>query len=215
MKRFHIKIVLWLAIICLSYLVYSSIKDEMNFESDSKLRLAENIQKLKDLRKLQMEYEKFYDFYANDFASLISFYNNDSVPIVKMIWDEKKHEEYIKNEEAEDLTDEQAIKLGILTKDTTLVLAKDIVYDDQYLKTRNQKYPLLIEKLSMIPFTDKEYNIQSGSINKGNVIVQVFQISASYRDIFNNLPIENRKGLDKLLKVGSMTEASLNGNWGE
>ena len=53
-KRFHIKIVLWLAIICLSYLVYSSIKDEMNFESDSKLRLAENIQKLKDLRKLQM-----------------------------------------------------------------------------------------------------------------------------------------------------------------
>ena len=67
----------------------------------------------------------------------------------------------------------------------------------------------------MIPFTDKEYNIQSGSINKGNVIVQVFQISATYRDIFNNLPIENRKGLDKLLKVGSMTEASLNGNWGE
>ena len=87
-----------------------------------------------------------------------------------MIWDEKKHEEYIKNEEAEDLTDEQAIELGILTKDTTLVLAKDIVYDDQYLKTRNQKYPLLIKELSMIPFTDKEYNIQSGSINKGNVI---------------------------------------------
>ena len=46
--------------------------------------------------------------------------------------------------------------------------------------------------------------------------VQVFEISSSYRSIFTGLDAENRSyNLDDLLKVGSMDEASLNGNWGE
>ena len=65
-------------------------------------------------------------------------------------------------------------------------------------------------------FTDKHYNIDAGMIEKGNVNVQVFEISATYRDVFKGLDAKNKKyDLDKLLKVGSMNEASLNGNWGE
>ena len=46
--------------------------------------------------------------------------------------------------------------------------------------------------------------------------MQVFEISASYRNVLIGLDAENKKyALDNLLKVGSMTEASLNGNWGE
>ena len=53
-------------------------------------------------------------------------------------------------------------------------------------------------------------------IEKGKVTVQVFEISATYKDVFNGLDAENKKyDLNSLLKVGSMTEASLNGNWGE
>ena len=47
-------------------------------------------------------------------------------------------------------------------------------------------------------------------------MVQVFEISAEYRKVLVNLDAENKKyDLNNLLKVGSMEEASLNGNWGE
>ena len=53
-------------------------------------------------------------------------------------------------------------------------------------------------------------------IEKGKVTVQVFEISATYGDVFNGLDAKNKKyDLNNLLKVGSMSEASLNGNWGE
>ena len=41
-----------------------------------------------------------------------------------------------------------------------------------------------------------------------------FEISTNYRTVFTGLDAENKSyELDALLKVGSMTEASLNGNW--
>ena len=51
-------------------------------------------------------------------------------------------------------------------------------------------------------------------MEKGNVIVLVFEISSNYGTVFSGLEAENRSyALEALLKVGSMTEASLNGNW--
>ena len=60
------------------------------------------------------------------------------------------------------------------------------------------------------------YNIDAGEIEKGKVIVQVFEISTTYGTIFTGLDAKNKSyNLNSLLKVGSMQEASLNGNWGE
>lgn len=215
MKISQIKIILWPVILILIYFVYNSVRSEMDFNKNSGLRISENIQKLKDLRKLQMEYESANGFYANNFESLMSFFENDSIGIVKLIWDQEKEKKFFEKGESDDLTDADAIEMGILIADTILISAKELTFNDSYMKTRDNKYPLDVNKLSTIPFTSKMYNIESGTINKGNVMVQVFEISANYQDIFTGLPIKNRKGLERLLKVGSMTEASLNGNWGE
>ena len=44
----------------------------------------------------------------------------------------------------------------------------------------------------------------------------IFEISATYKNVLFGLNAKNKKyDLEKLLKVGSMNEASLNGNWGE
>ena len=70
--------------------------------------------------------------------------------------------------------------------------------------------------MTKIPFADIDYNIEAGVINKGNVNVQVSEISATYKNVLFGLNAKNKKyDLEKLLKVGSMNEASLNGNWGE
>ena len=46
--------------------------------------------------------------------------------------------------------------------------------------------------------------------------MQVFEVSAQYGDVLIGLDAENKKyDLQGLLRVGSMSEASLNGNWGE
>ena len=95
-------------------------------------------------------------------------------------------------------------------------MARTSVVDNVYLNSRNKKYPLDLATLTQVPYSNKLYNINSGIVEKGKVIVQVFEISTTYANVFIGLDAKNKNyELDNLLKVGSMDEASLNGNWGE
>ena len=191
--------------ILLFYLVYNSIDSEIKFQEIAEVRLDENIQKLKDLRQLQIAYKKLHGTYANNYDTLINFLEKDSLPIIKA-----------EGETPDSLTNEQALELGIISRDTSYILAKESVFDNAYLATRNQRFPLILDNLINIPYSKESYNINSGIVEKGKVLVQVFEISTTYQNVFTGLDAEN-KGyeLNKLLKVGSMDEASLNGNWGE
>ena len=205
MKEKYIKIILWPLILLLSVLVINSINSEIKFQKYAKIRVDHNVQKLKDLRFLQVAYKKVKKQYADNFDSLNSFYFNDSMFIIKA-----------EGETPDSLTDSEALKMGIISRDTSYAAVRNILFDDIYMKTRNNNYPLDVNSMSNIPFTNKEYDIDAGVINKGNVKVQVFEISAPYKYVLSGLNAENKKyDLNKLLKVGSMDEASLNGNWGE
>ena len=70
--------------------------------------------------------------------------------------------------------------------------------------------------LTNVPHSNESYSVDAGMVEKGKVAVQVFEISTTYGAVFTGLDAENKSyELDKSLKVGSMDEASLNGNWGE
>jgi len=196
--------------IILAFFVYDSIRSEVEFNKIAKERIAENVQKLKDLRTLQIAFKRENEAFADNFNSLMNFLQNDSTRIVKM---EGVNDTLIDGEE---ISDELALKLGIIKRDTIYVSAMESIFDENYINSRDNNYPFDINSLNIIPFTNKQYNIDANVIEKGKVSVQVFEISATYKDIFNGLDAENKKyDLNSLLKVGSMTEASLNGNWGE
>ena len=196
--------------IILAFFVYNSISSEVEFNKVAKERIAENVQKLKDLRTLQIAYKRENEAFADNFNSLMNFLQNDSTRIVKM---EGVNDTLIDGEE---ISDELALKLGLIKRDTIYVSAMESIFDENYINSRDNNYPFDINSLNIIPFTNKQYNIDANVIEKGKVSVQVFEISATYKDIFNGLDAENKKyDLNSLLKVGSMTEASLNGNWGE
>lgn len=196
--------------IILAFFVYNSISSEVEFNKIAKERIAENVQKLKDLRTLQIAYKRENEAFADNFNSLMNFLQNDSTRIVKM---EGVNDTLIDGEE---ISDELALKLGLIKRDTIYVSAMESIFDENYINSRDNNYPFDINSLNIIPFTDKQYNIDANVIEKGKVSVQVFEISATYKDIFYGLDAENKKyDLNSLLKVGSMTEASLNGNWGE
>jgi hypothetical protein len=185
--------------------VYNSINSEVEFQQVAKVRIAENVQKLKDLRQVQIAYKKVNHTYSNNFESLIDFLENDSMAIVKAI-----------GETPDTLTDAQALELGIISRDTAYVLAKETVFDEAYLSSRNEKFPLDLSVLTSVPHSDENYLVDAGMVEKGKVVVQVFEISTTYGAVFSGLDAENKSfELSNLLKVGSMDEASLNGNWGE
>lgn len=197
--------------IILAFFVYDSITSEVEFNKQAKERIAENVQKLKDLRTLQIAYKKENDVFADNFNSLLNFLENDSTTIIKSVGETP---DSLVN--GKQITDAQALEMGLISRDTLYVSAKESIFDENYIKSRDNKYPFDINTLSIIPFTEQKYNIDANVIEKGKVNVQVFEISAAFKHVFNGLDAENKKyDLNSLLKVGSMTEASLNGNWGE
>ena len=197
--------------IILAYFVYNSINSEVEFQKVAKVRIAENIQKLKDLRQVQIAFKKVNNTYANNFDVLIDFLENDSMPIVKATGETP--DSLINGIQ---ISDELALELGLITRDTAYILAKETVFDNVYLNSRNEKFPLELAVLTQVPHSDENYNINAGIVEKGKVLVQVFEISATYGAVFTGLDAKNKSyELDGLLKVGSMDEASLNGNWGE
>jgi len=80
-----------------------------------------------------------------------------------------------------------------------------------------------LEKLNEVPYSNGDlFSILAGKINKGGVDVAVFEVSArmgTYTKNHNKQLVVNRikefEDISKFpgLKVGSMTEATTDGNW--
>ena len=206
MKAKQIALILIPLNIILAYFVYNSINSEVEFQKIAKVRIAENVQKLKDIRAVQISYKSKYKGFSDDFDSLMVFLNADSLAVIKS-----------EGEAPDSLTELQALHVGLISRDTVYVAAKSHIFNTDYLTTRDENYPLDLEQLRYIPYAEnKSYEIDAGSIEKGKVIVQVFEVSTQYGDVLIGLDAENKKyDLQGLLRVGSMSEASLNGNWGE
>jgi hypothetical protein len=205
MKTKKIALILIPINLILAYFVYNSINSEVEFQKLAKVRIAENVQQLKDIRAIQVAYKSKYQGYSDNFDSLILFLNTDSIAVIKS-----------EGETPDSLTELQALEAGIISRDTAYLDAKSHIFNADYMASRNEQFPIS-NQLRYIPYTNqKEWEIDAGSIEKGEVVVQVFEVSATYKDVLIGLDAENKKyDLASSLRVGSMSEASLNGNWGE
>ena len=205
MNRKTIQLLLWPVIIILAWLVYRSPISLKEFQEESNYRKSAVIQDLKDIRTAQIAFKDKYRVYANDFNSLLSFVKNDSLTVVKAV-----------GETPDSLTEDQALKIGIISRDTIFVPVFQTIFNTDYLANRDNRFPFDLDMLSKVPFSNETYNIESGYIEKGKVIVQVFEVSTTFGTFLNGLEATN-KGIDlnKFIKVGSMSDASINGNWGE
>ncbi|MCW3806266.1 hypothetical protein [Plebeiibacterium marinum] len=204
-----IQIVLFIAIVGLAYLCYDSINSVIEFNRVQKLRTEANIEKLKDIRTAQVAFKSQYDTYTGSFDSLINFVKSDSLKLVK------KEGSLSDSLIAEGWTEEKALKVGMIKRDTILVSVLDSLFGKNYQ----------IDSLKFVPFvSNEEYEMGSGVVVTGSgVKVQVFEAK-----VHNNVYLD---GLDKQeiinlndkagklekypgLKVGSLEETNNNaGNW--
>ena len=205
MNQKTFRLLLWPIIIVLAWLVYRSPISLKEFQEETNYRKAAVIQDLKDIRTAQIAFKDKYRVYANDFNTLLSFVKNDSLAVVKAI-----------GETPDSLTEDQALKAGIISRDTVFVPAYQNIFSDEYLKTRDERFSFDLDKLPIVPFSEEMFSIESGNIEKGKVVVQVFEVSTNYSTFLKGLDATN-KGIDleNIISVGSMSDASINGNWGE
>lgn len=191
MKNTIIKIVLFIVIIILAYLVVESFMKTVRFDKEQERRAKYVIDNLKDIRSAQFAFKSINGSYAPDFDTLIDFLNNGEIPVVKIIPD------------PEDTT---------FTKTINDTIAY-VVVKDSLFKNRGPNFK--IEDLAIIPFSKGEHFIMNaGEIEKGKVIVNVFEAIAPKEVYLKGLP-KDLIARDNVtdLKVGSMTEPSTDGNW--
>ena len=77
-----------LLIIGLAFLLYRSISEPMKFKKELQQRQSVAVEQLKDIRTLQVTYRDTYGHYAPVMDSLVDFYNNGKITIMRRIGSE-------------------------------------------------------------------------------------------------------------------------------
>lgn len=193
-----IKVLLLVVIFVLAYLVYESVMRPVRFNQEVTKRSDAVIQNLKDIRSAQMAYKNINNNYTGSFDTLLDFLRNGEIPVVKMVPD------------PEDTT---------FTKTITDTLGYIPVIDSLFGRRHNFD----VNHLKYIPFTDNEpFEMEAGIIEKGGVNVNVFEVKVHYKKFLEGLNqqmvinlVAAKEQIEKYpgLKVGSMEEASTDGNW--
>jgi len=207
--RTLIKSILAIGIVILAYFLFESIMEPIRFNREVKIREDATIQRLKDIRTVEEAYKSKYGIYTGSFDTLINFVKTDSLPLILAIGSI--------SDSLYDLgvTEKQAIKLGLIIRDTSYINVRDSLF--------SQNYP--IDSLRYVPFCDTNQFFLGSTklVTASKVKVEVFEASV-LNDILlhglNRQLIINYNAMKekivgfKGLKVGSLETSTNNaGNW--
>ena len=175
-----------------AYFSFISIDEPMKFDIEKKKRYADVIENIKVIRDWQLAYKSVNKVYAPNFDSLFQFVNTGVFTVIKAV-----------GTVPDTLTEEEAVKLGIVTREPVIVSVRDSLY----------KLGGDINDVRFIPYSNKvEFTMAAGMVEKGQMQVPVFELFASNEDIFQDIePLYYKP--EEGLKVGSLTEPSTSGNW--
>ncbi|MCD4664655.1 MAG: hypothetical protein K8R68_05235 [Bacteroidales bacterium] len=193
-----IKVLLLVVIIVLAYLVVDSVMKPVRFNKEVNKRSNAVKENLIDIRTAEMAYKVINGKYTASFDTLIDFLKTGEIPVVKIVPD------------PEDTTFTKTIRdtLGYIPVYDSL-FGKRVNYDAAHIK--------------YVPYSNSEiFELDAGIIEKGGVDINVFEASSHFKSILQGLNeqmVENliaaKEQIERFpgMKVGSMTEASTDGNW--
>lgn len=192
-----IQIVLALVIVVLGYLIYESIMEPVRLNQEVASRESVVIQRLRDIRQVQAAHRSRFGVFNSSLDSLVRFVRNDSLPVIRAV-----------GSVPDTLTESEAVNLGIVQRDTIWVRAVDSLL-------RRARYPL--DSLPYVPFTDGvRFAMDAGKIERGLTQLPVFEAFALPTDYLRDIDrwrIYYTRDIEAGLRVGSLIEASTDGNW--
>jgi hypothetical protein len=209
--RTVIQVVLVIAIVFLGYMVYESIMNPIRFIRQQKIREKSAISRMIDIRESEKAYKEFHLKYTADFDSLINFLKNDSFSVVKaigMIPESLLDSVGLKNAK------EIALNRGLIERDVTKVAVLDSLFGKNYA----------VDSLRFVPFagTAQFVMVEDEYTTSSNLTVKVLEVSVLYEVLLQGLEpqlvvnyADDRMKMTSFpgLKLGSLTEGTLTGNW--
>ncbi len=200
MKKILTYFLLPALVLFLGYLIYAGIKEPVDFEKSRKERESVAIERLKDIRTLQVAYKAKFGVFTPSLDTLMDFYRNGQITIIKQIGS---------------LDDSVAVAQKKVYRDSVKVAVKDTLL--------NRK-GFIIDSICFIPFSGGEKFDMKAEIRKvSNVDVPLFEASAHYKLLLKGLDKQliinlnsDREKSNRYpgLKVGSVEAPNNNaGNW--
>ncbi|OJV19584.1 MAG: hypothetical protein BGO30_06865 [Bacteroidetes bacterium 41-46] len=200
MKKVLTIVVLPVIAIVIGYLIYTSIQEPVIFEKQRKFRESIGIERLKDIRTLQVAYKSKYNKFTSSIDSLIDFYNTGQITVIKQVGS---------------MDDSLAVAQKRVFRDSIRIAVRD---------TLLKRDGFIVDSIKYIPFSGKKEIEMKAIIGKvSGVDVPLFEATIPYEILLNNL---NRQLLINLksdremvgkyagLKVGSIEAPNNNaGNW--
>ena len=219
-----------LIIIGLAFLLYRSISEPVKFQNELKQRSSVAIDQLKDIRTLQVTFKDTYGHYAPVMDSLIDFYNNGKITIIRQIGSEDDstavlHTEAVKKSLRNLKGPQLMAKLyelyengdnNLIIRIPQLTAVKDTLF------TNRPNFN--INSLRTIPFSDGDTVIMRSIVKQvSGVDVPLFEAQMPYWSLLKGMDrqqivnlVSEREDTDRYpgLMVGSVENANNNaGNW--
>ncbi len=202
-----IQIVLLAVIVCLGYLVYTSINEPIEYENQYNKRYKAVVNRLKLIRDAQVAYKSINNKYTGSFDTLIDFVKNGQLKMLRM--EGSLNDSLL----AAGVTEQEAIKKGIIKRDTVFIPVKDSICKD-----------LNPDSLRCVPFVNANFEMGATIITtNSNLQIPVFEAKVANKVYLDGLDNQRRINMDNLAKklgrypglmVGSLEEANNNaGNW--
>lgn len=200
MKKILIFVVLPIIIVVLGVLIYRSIQEPVIFEKQRRIRESVCIDRLKDIRTLQVAFKSKYNKFTADMDSLINFYKNEEITIIRQIGS---------------FDDSAAVAEKRVFRDSIRIAVRD---------TLLKRPGFVVDSLRYIPFSGgKPMVMQAVVARVSGVDVPLFEAAAPFdyllkgleRQLIVNLNAERElMGRYPGLKVGSIDAPNNNaGNW--
>ncbi|MCC8133121.1 MAG: hypothetical protein LIP04_05710 [Tannerellaceae bacterium] len=205
-----LRILLIVAVIVLAYICCRSILDPIEFNAERDKREQAIIARLIDIRKAQIEYKNMHGEHAGSFDDLAKFLNEEKLPFLIK-------EGALSDEQLEaGLTEQEAVKQGLIRRDTFWVTAKDTLFSRDFNA----------DQLRMVPMAPNsvQFKMDTATLTSSSgYVIKVFEAGVPYDDYLGDLDAQQVYNLkdraEKLdryagLRVGSLTEINNNaGNW--
>jgi hypothetical protein len=208
MKNLLTFVAMPILVIILAYFLISGIVDPVQFEQARAFRYEKTIERLKDIRDVEVAYKSRYGNFTGNFDALIDFYNSGDIKILK---------------QTGSMDDSLAVVKNLIRRDTVTIPVRESI------KLRSIG-GLFADSLRYIPVVGGEFELQAVIKKVSGINVPLFEARASNDVILEGLnrqlvvninhDIEEiNKNLSNAqrysgLKVGSIDQPNNNaGNW--
>ncbi|MBQ3766684.1 MAG: hypothetical protein II874_08120 [Bacteroidales bacterium] len=224
-----LEIVLALAAVGLVYAIYNSVMKPVNFNKEKARRQEVAVQRLKDIRTLQVAYKGVNNRFTGDIDSLINFYNTGKMDIVMQVGSNDdslaventaRVKKAFKNLKKDELN-AKFMELYRQGQKLVFSISTPIAVKDTLFHGREN---FCIDSLAFIPFSGGQ-KVEMESLVKtvSGVQVPLFEARMPWKALLKGMDNQLRINLDaecedlghyQGLQVGSVTAPNNNaGNW--